>query len=486
MCSRVTLLPAALKKHMRASFIAVLASCCLVAGTRPWLIPQPFYSREEAWREERVLVSGSELAEEGSWLLRDDDIDAIGNAEKAASYRRVEVREAGFSTADRRVALGVVDRLNAVEYLRFCGSGLGDGLAALALRCRPQLLGLAVESDSLTRAGIDQAAATFPRTPVGETPCQLRELSLRRNSADGRALARLVRFYPELRALYLGANPGLCRDDGARAMCDVVARSTLETLELSECGLDDEGCIALARALRRTEVKFLDVSRNPQVTAAGLAALLKCQSLLSIDATGANVGDRQDSLAAALRKHPRLTHLSLADTKLTPDAAARILAALASSKRLEYLDLSDNPLTPLAASDLKNKKGGALRKFIPTAAAAANPEGETCALCAAAQYLRNNKKFTNLRELKLNDVGARKPHADLLQAAAQTNTPNIVIDLASNPLLLQQISDSDGDEREGQPPKKKKSKWGGSKDPPLVREDRPRGSGLNIVTKPFF
>lgn len=421
------------------------------------LVPQPFYSSSTEWSASRKLISPAEPSEEGSALL-----SSHHQPDQIVSWRCVEVREAGLET--RRAVASLVSRFESIDYLRFCSAGLGDEGALEALAASRHVLGLAIESDLVSRHCLDAAAKGFPRLTVGDDETQsvrLRELSLRRTGLEAsaaRSLARLVGFYPELEALYVGANPEV-GDDGARALSDVAARSAhLHTIELSECGLDDEACFTLARALKR--LKHLDISLNPDVTGLGLAAIVsKCNSLETLDAAGCRLtGESADALATALRRSTSLRSLSLANTHLTPRAATRIILTLSRAPRLHTLDLSGNPLTPKAFQDQSNffdklfKSRSRLQE-----------QHHFCALCAAAASLRRSSAFPKLELLALNDVGARLPHDALFQSAlAKTPRPNLYLDLRYNRLIT--LQGDDDTEAAGAKRHRRRSE----KDPPLV------------------
>lgn len=421
------------------------------------LVPQPFYSSSNEWSAYRKLISPAEPSEEGSAVLCSHN-----HADQTISWRYIEVREAGLET--RRAVASLLSRFERVEYLRFCGAGLGAEGTLAALAASRHVFGLAIESDLVTRHSLDAAAKGFPRLTVGddETQCvRLRELSLRRTRLEApaaRSLARLVGFYPELQALYVGANPDV-GDDGARALCDVAARSAhLHTLELSECGLDDEACFTLARTLKR--LKHLDISRNPDITGLGLAAIVsKCSSLETLDAAGCRLaGESAEAFATALRRSTSLRSLSLANTHLTPRAATRIILTLSRAPRLHTLDLSANPLTPKAFQDQSNFFDKLFK-----GRSRLQEQHHFCALCAAAASLRKSSAFPNLELLALNDVGARLPHDALFQSAlAKTPRPNLYLDLRYNRLITLQ-GNYDTEATGG---KRLRRRW--QKDPPLV------------------
>lgn len=390
--------------HMRGVVLASVSG--LAAAVR--LVPQPFYASDD-WRATRLVAS------------------VVAEAWERVNATRLEVREGAAYDE-------VVPWLSSVEFLRFCGAGLGPSSARVL--CGTTARGLAVESDIVESWALDRAAARFPRITVGDAedpePSRLEELSLRRCQLDGtaaRSLARLLRLYPELKALYLGTNP--LGFEGARALCDALVGGFLETLELSECDLDDQACRTLARALKT--VRHLDLSRNPNVGGLGVAAIVRrATDLRTLDVSGCGLADGADALADALRGATGLNAIALANTRLAPAAAARVLLALAKQPGLRVLDLSSNHLTPRA---FKEANDSLLDRLFNAAKTGAD-DHQTCAICCAAAALRRPNAFPALEVLRLCDVGALEAHERLLGAAlAKTPRPNLHLDLRANPRL---------------------------------------------------
>ncbi|KAL1261223.1 hypothetical protein QQF64_009050, partial [Cirrhinus molitorella] len=137
------------------------------------------------------------------------------------------------------------------------------------------------------------------------------------------ALASALRSNPEhLRDLDLSDNK---IGDSVTLLSAVLedSRCKLETLDLMNCGITDEGCAALASALRS----------NPE-------------HLRYLDLSDSKLGDSVALLSAVL-KDPRckLNILWLSDCGITDEGCAALTSALRSNpEHLRHLDLSDNKL----------------------------------------------------------------------------------------------------------------------------------------------
>ncbi|XP_073695920.1 NACHT, LRR and PYD domains-containing protein 3-like isoform X3 [Garra rufa] len=194
------------------------------------------------------------------------------------------------------------------------------------------------------------------------------------------ALASALRSNPShLRELDLSGNK---LGDSVKLLSDVLQNPLckLETLRLSYCGVTDEGCAALASALRSNpshlreldlsgnklgdSVKLLsDVLQNPHckleklrlrycsVTDEGCAALASAlrsnpSHLRELDLSGNKLGDSVKLLSDVLQNpHCKLETLGLSYCGVTDEGCTALVSALRSNpSHLRHLDLSGNKL----------------------------------------------------------------------------------------------------------------------------------------------
>ncbi|XP_056330045.1 NACHT, LRR and PYD domains-containing protein 3-like [Danio aesculapii] len=219
--------------------------------------------------------------------------------------------------------------------LRDCGL-TGEGCAALtsALRSNPEHL----RDLNLSRNKLGDSVTLL--SAVLEDPhCKLEKLWLSYCGLTDEgcaALASALRSNPEhLRELNLSFNK---LGDSVTLLSAVLedARCKLEKLGLINCGLTDEGCAALASALRS----------NPE-------------HLRELNLSWNKLGDSVTLLSAVLEDpHCKLKTLWLRDCGLTDEGCAALASALRSNpEHLRDLSLSENNLsksTVMLLSDLKH------------------------------------------------------------------------------------------------------------------------------------
>nr|XP_021326503.1 ribonuclease inhibitor-like [Danio rerio] len=208
-------------------------------------------------------------------------------------------------------------------WLSYCGL-TDEGCAALAsaLRSNPEHL----RELNLSRNKLGDSVTLL--SAVLEDPhCKLEKLWLYNCGLTDEgcaALASALRSNPEhLRELNLSENK---LGDSVTLLSAVLEdpQCKLETLWLSNCGLTDEGCAALASALRS----------NPE-------------HLRYLNLSGNNLGDSVTLLSAVL-KDPRckLEKLWLSNCGLTDEGCAALASALRSNpEHLRVLSLSGNNLS---------------------------------------------------------------------------------------------------------------------------------------------
>ncbi|XP_021322155.1 NACHT, LRR and PYD domains-containing protein 3 isoform X1 [Danio rerio] len=227
-------------------------------------------------------------------------------------------------------------------WLSYCGV-TDEGCAALvsALRSNPEHL------RELNLSGNNLGDSVTLLSAVLEDPhCKLEKLRLYYCGLTDEgcaALASALRSNPEhLRDLDLSWNK---LGDSVTLLSAVLEdpRCKLEKLELYNCGLTDEGCAALASALRS----------NPE-------------HLRDLNLSGNKLGDSVTLLSAVL-EDPRckLEKLWLSDCGLTDEGCAALASALRSNpEHLTELDLSWNNLSKSTVrlfSDLKDNPHNKLK-----------------------------------------------------------------------------------------------------------------------------
>ncbi|XP_021322162.2 NACHT, LRR and PYD domains-containing protein 3 isoform X1 [Danio rerio] len=207
-------------------------------------------------------------------------------------------------------------------WLSYCGL-TDEGCAALAsaLRSNPEHL------RELDLSGNKLGDSVTLLSAVLEDPrCKLKTLWLRYCGLTDEgfaALASALRSNPEhLRDLYLSVNN---LGDSMTLLSAVLEdpHCKLEKLGLIDCGLTDEGCAALASALRSN-----------------------LEHLRDLDLSGNNLGDSVTLLSAVL-EDPRckLKTLWLSNCGLTDEGCAALDSALRSNREhLRYLNVSGNKL----------------------------------------------------------------------------------------------------------------------------------------------
>ncbi|XP_016109261.1 NACHT, LRR and PYD domains-containing protein 12-like [Sinocyclocheilus grahami] len=199
------------------------------------------------------------------------------------------------------------------------------------------------------------------------------------------ALASALRSNPShLRELSLSWNK---LGDSVKLLSDVLQspHCKLKKLRLSKCGITDEGCAALASALRS----------NPS-------------HLRELSLTWNELGDSVKLLSDALQNpHCKLEKLWLRDCGVTDEGCAALASALRSNpEHLRHLDLSLNELGVSGVkllSDLKDDPHYKLETLYYSELSKCGITDEGCAALASA--LRSNP--SHLRELSLtwNELG---------------------------------------------------------------------------------
>ncbi|XP_048059112.1 NACHT, LRR and PYD domains-containing protein 3-like [Megalobrama amblycephala] len=232
------------------------------------------------------------------------------------------------------------------------------------------------------------------------------------------------------------------KDSGVKLLCDALKdpHCKLEILRLIDCGVTDEGCAALASALRSNplHLRELDLSRNKLldsgvnrlsvvlkdpdckletlwlrycgVTDDGCAALASAlrsnpSHMRELDLTGNKIDIGVNLLSVGLNDpHCKLEILRLSDCGVTDEGCAALASALRSNpSHLRHLDMSGNKLgdsgVNLLSAGLKEGKLEILRLID------CDVTDEGCAALTSA--LRSNSSHLRELDLSCNNLGER-------------------------------------------------------------------------------
>ncbi|ROL45186.1 NLR family CARD domain-containing protein 3 [Anabarilius grahami] len=240
--------------------------------------------------------------------------------------------------------------------LESCGvSDKGCTSLALALRSNPShLKELDLSGNKISNSGLKILSAEL-QNPL----CKLEKLWMRLCGVTDEgcdSLALFLKSNPShLRGLNLSGNK--LGDLGMKNLADGLGNPhcTLEILRLRDCGITDEGCVALASALRSnpSHLKELDLSGN-KLRNIGVKRLsvLKSHplSLRELDLGWNKLGDSgvQPLFAALENPNCKLKVLRLRDCKIAEEGCDALASTLKSNpSHLRELDLSQNKLRTL-------------------------------------------------------------------------------------------------------------------------------------------
>jgi Ran GTPase-activating protein (RanGAP) involved in mRNA processing and transport/GTPase SAR1 family protein len=305
------------------------------------------------------------------------------------------------------IARALHDPTARVRTLRLLYTSIGHrgGMAIMRALCTNSMLTrLDISCYGPERIGNDGAKAaaealmdntTSALTTLELTSCGIEE--------DGtKAMAEALKINSTLRALNLAYNDiGI---DGATAMAAVLTiNTTLMQLSLEGSCLGNDGATAIAKALKsNSTLKKLDLAYNDigNDGATSIATALQSNSTLkTLDLSYNNIGnDGATAIAAALTINTRLMELSLEASKIGNDGATAIAKALKSNSTLKTLDVARNEI---------------------------GTDGAT----AIAEALFNN---TTMTILNLNFNGIYDDGAKALAEALKINTTLTTLSLAIN------------------------------------------------------
>lgn len=190
----------------------------------------------------------------------------------------------------------------------------------------------------------------------------------------------------DLQESKLGTARGLRRTE---VLAAGLGASSVTDLNLSNCGLGDEGCRAFAEVLKDSSVTKLGLAsnflgRNSQVGVGALAASLKSSRLISLDLSRNSLGTTGARTLAAGLQGSSVTYLDLSTNALGDGGASFVAGALRQSSvkslrlsvnlirvmgtralaeglqdsNVTYLDLSFNCMTEEVVRELAARVGG--------------------------------------------------------------------------------------------------------------------------------
>uniref|UniRef100_A0A8C2BI81 NACHT domain-containing protein n=1 Tax=Cyprinus carpio TaxID=7962 RepID=A0A8C2BI81_CYPCA len=332
------------------------------------------------------------------WLvdcgLTDEGCAALASALRSNPSHLRELSLSGNKLGDSVNLLSAVleDPDCKVETLGLSDCGLTDkGCAALAsvLRSNPShLRELNLSENNLGNSGVNKLSAVLK-----DSRCKLEKLWLKKCDFTDKgcaAVASALRSNPEhLRYLNLSGNK--LGNVGVNQLCAVLEDCKLEKLELSDCGLTDKGCAALASVLRSnpSHLRELNLSEN-------------------------NLGNSGVNKLSAVLKDSRckLEKLWLKKCDFTDKGCAAVASALRSNpEHLRYLNLSGNKLGNVGVNQLTPGLGYCKLEKLALRYCGLTDEG--CAALTSA--LRSNPE--HLRHLDLSENMLRDNGVKLLSAA---------------------------------------------------------------------
>ncbi|XP_068670273.1 nucleotide-binding oligomerization domain-containing protein 2-like isoform X4 [Montipora foliosa] len=188
------------------------------------------------------------------------------------------------------------------------------------------------------------------------------------DDASAAALAELLRENSTLTRLQLSDNP--IGDVGADALAKgLKENSTLTELYLSNNAIGDVGADALAKGLKENStLTSLNLSHNAigDVGADALAKGLKENSTLTrLDLSYNVIGDvGADALAKGLKENSTLTSLGLSNNAIGDVGADALVKGLKENSTLTRLDLSNNAIGDVGADALGLKENTPLHNFV--------------------------------------------------------------------------------------------------------------------------
>ncbi|XP_073670413.1 uncharacterized protein [Paramisgurnus dabryanus] len=332
-----------------------------------------------------------------------------------------------------------------LEKLRLYGCDVTDeGCAALAsaLISNTHLRDLDLSNNKLRDSGVKLIC-----DGLKNPNCKLEKLKLYGCDVTDEgcaALASALRSNTHLRDLNLSNNN--LRDSGVKLLSDVLKNPNckLEKLRLSYCYVTDEGCAALTSALiSNSHLRDLDLFDNKQIRDSGvklicdglknpncklekltlsycgvtdegcaaLASALKSNShLRDLNLTENNLSDSGVKLLSDVLKNPncKLEKLGFKDCDVTDEGCAALASALRSNPHLRDLDLYYNKLRDSAVKRLCDGLKNPNCKLEKLKFKDCDVTDEGCAALASALRSNSHLRDLNLPHNKLRDSGVKR------------------------------------------------------------------------------
>ncbi|XP_073670421.1 ribonuclease inhibitor-like isoform X2 [Paramisgurnus dabryanus] len=331
------------------------------------------------------VVEASRSADLSMCELSEKSISGLTSVltSKSSCLRDLDLYE-NYNLRDSEVKLlsdGLKNPNCKLEKLRLrCCDVTDDGCAALAsaLRSNTHLRDL----DLSENYNLSDSAVKLLSDGLKNPNCKLEKLRLWGCGVTDEgcaALASALRSNTHLRDLDLSENRQL-RDSGVKRLCDVLKNPNckLETLGLSDCDVTDEGFAALASALiSNSHLRHLDLSENKQIRGSGV-------KLISDGLKNSNC---------------KLEKLKLYQCDVTDEGCAALASALRSNSHLRDLDLSNNDLRDSGVKRLSDGLKNPNCKLEKLRLYRCDVTDEGCAALASA--LKSNP--SHLRELNLSN-----------------------------------------------------------------------------------
>jgi Ran GTPase-activating protein (RanGAP) involved in mRNA processing and transport len=294
----------------------------------------------------------------GHWDISFDYLPSLSGLDVLLRSQDSKVRElvlhkVDTDTIDFHLVLRELGRNTTVTDLAICESVLSrENLQQLkaVLRQNTVLQHLSLRHSRLRSGGLAEIAPALYRNT------SIKTLDLSNNGLvdieSANVLRELLRRNKTITRLSLDWNAFGRNAAAARSIFEGVRNNTtLQTLDLSGCGLDDRSISVLANAMhiRRASMVELNLLNN-NITSVGVRALVDdnveavktltelCLSRNSIGSEGATI------LANALWRNamPNLERLHLNSCHLDADGFVALMSTLEQNTNLQSLDLKDN------------------------------------------------------------------------------------------------------------------------------------------------
>lgn len=314
---------------------AWVAPLCEVLGLRPAHFRREEHAKFRGGFLETLSLSAQAFVEQGAALLR------------LAPLRSLRLWEAGDAAAE----LARCPHLAWIEHLEFCDYFRAplDAAGMRELAASPHLGRLdclMLYRNNLGDAGVAALAAA-------PWLAGLRMLTLGNNGLSASAVEALVAAgqLERLATLHLGGND--LGDPAMALLAGCASLRRLTTLSLTNCRIGVGGVEALCAATFRGLLS-LDIDRNPfgPTGAAAVARLSQLNRLIALNLSNCGLGDEGVYALLGWELPASLKTLALRHNGIT-DQGAAALAAWPPLAQFTYLSLRDNALTRTGVETLQ-------------------------------------------------------------------------------------------------------------------------------------